>query len=74
MIVPFYLFEPYQKIGFIVSCWRITSSVMASFSNKVVVLLLQRINIAREQMVVVCREPLVLKMLDFYRRLVLKMP
>ena len=62
MTVPIYLSEPYPKAGFVVLCRRIALSVMADFLNKVVLLLSQRTNIAREQMVMVCREPLVLKM------------
>ena len=60
--MPVYLFEPYQKIGFVVLCRIIALSVMAGFSNKVVFLLSQRTNIACEQIVVACGEPPVLKM------------
>ena len=59
--VPVYLSEPYQKIGFIVLCKRIASSVMATFSNKVILLLPQCTNTTQEQIVVACREPLILK-------------
>ena len=52
--MPVYLSEPYQKTGFIILCRRITSSVMAGFLNKIVLLLSQCTNIAREQIVVAC--------------------
>ena len=57
-----HLFEPYQKTSFIILCKRIASSVMGGFLNKVILLLPQRTNIARGQMVMVWGEPLVLKM------------
>ena len=56
------LVEPYPKIGSVVLCGRITSSVIVDFLNKVILLLPQHMNIAQGQMVVACREPLVLKM------------
>ena len=62
MIVPVYLSEPYQNIGFVVLYKRIASSVMAGFLNKVILLLPQCTNIAREQMVMTYREPSVFKM------------
>ena len=62
MTVPVYLSEPYQKIGFVVLYKRIASSVMAGFLSKVILLLPQRTNIEREQMVMACGEPPVLKM------------
>ena len=68
-IVPVYFYKPYQKIGFVVLCKRIASSVMAAFLSKVVLLLRQRTNIAWEQMVMACREPLVFKMPLFFWRL-----
>ena len=46
MTIPIYLYEPYQKIGFVVLCKRIASSVMACFLNIVVLLLPQCMNIA----------------------------
>ena len=67
--VPIYFYEPYQNTGFIVLCRRIASSVMACFLSKVVLLLPQRTNIAREQMVMACGKPLVLKMPFFFWRL-----
>ena len=41
---------------------RIASIVMAGFLNKVILLLPQHTTIAREQMLMACVEPLVLKM------------
>ena len=61
-----YFYESYQETGFVVLYKRIASSVMAGFLSKVVLLLPQRTNIAREQMVMVCGEPLVLKMPLFF--------
>ena len=57
-----YFFKPYIKIGFVVLYRGITSRVIASFFNKVILLLSHHMNIAREQMVVAFGEPLVLKM------------
>ena len=59
--VPVYLSKPYQKTGFAILCKRITLRVMAGFLNKVVLLLPQHTNIAREQMVMAYGEPVVLK-------------
>ena len=61
--MPIYLFEPYQKTGFLVLCKRIASSVMVGFLNKIILLLSHRMNIAQEQMVVAYGEPSILKML-----------
>ena len=60
MTVLVYLSEPYQNIGIVVLCWRIALSVMAGFLNKVIFLLPQRTNIAREQMLMAYAEPPVL--------------
>ena len=65
MTVFVFLSELYQKTGFIVLCRRITLSVMDGLLNKVVLLLTQCTNIAREQIVVACGEPPVLKMPSF---------
>ena len=59
--MPVYLSEPYQMTGFVVF-YKFASSVMASFLNKVVLLLPECTNIAWEQMVVAFVEPLFLKM------------
>ena len=45
--------ERYLKIDFVILCKRITSSVVAGFLNKVILLLPQCTNIVQEQMVVV---------------------
>ena len=65
MTVFIFLSELYQKTGFIVLCRRITLSVMDGLLNKVVLLLTQCTNIAREQIVVAWGEPPVLKMPSF---------
>ena len=59
--MPVYLSEPYEKAGFVMFYRRITSSVLDGFLNKVLLLLPQSTNIAREQVIVACGEPLVLK-------------
>ena len=59
--MPVYLYEPYQKASLVVLRRRITSSIMAGFLNKVILLLPWHMNIAWEQMVVECREPPILK-------------
>ena len=59
---PINLFEPFQKIGFVVLYKRITLSVMVGFLNKVILVLPQRTNIAWEQKVVAYGEPPILKM------------
>ena len=68
MTVPVYLSNPYQKTGFVVLCKRITSTLLAGYLNKVVLLLPQCTNIAWEQMVVEHGEPPVLKMPYFFTR------
>ena len=72
--MPVYLSEPYQKTSFVVFCRRITSSAMVGFLNKVVLLLCQWWILHGSKWWWHTESLRFWKCLDFYWRLVLKMP